>query len=177
MPEEVKQPLRDALALLKSGKNAASLAILADLRQAHPNVGCVWLAAAFAHDRLGREEQAIPLYLKALKLDLDAAERHNALIFLGSSYRNIGRLGNARRALVKALSRDALDPVAHLFLSLIEHDAGNPTAALRRVALAYLDESANSHLRAFQHLLKRKFKALRPVKPAAIVRRRTKPKP
>jgi Flp pilus assembly protein TadD len=177
MPDEVKQPLRDALALLNAGKNSASLAILSDLRHAHRKVGCVWLASAVAHDRLGREATAIPLYLKALNLELDDHERHNALICLGSSFRNVGRLADARRTLLKAIREDPYNPVPHLFLALVEHDSGDPTSALRRVALAYLAESQSDRIATYRAPLLRKFKSLRRIKPAAIVRKRNQSKP
>ena len=44
---------------------------------------------ACAHDRAGREEEAIPCYEEALTLGLEDPLRQQALLGLGSSYRNV----------------------------------------------------------------------------------------
>jgi hypothetical protein len=111
---------------------------------------------ASAHDLVGREAEAVPLYRAALDGGLDPQHRPLAVIQLASSLRNIGRAAEAV-ALLETMPDDAHAPGRDAFLALALHDAGRPTEALalalRRLAptlpeygravAAYADELAD----------------------------------
>jgi len=92
---------------------------------------------ASAHDLVGREADAVPLYRAAIAGGLDAEHRPFAVIQLASSLRNVGEAAEAV-ALLEALPDDAHAPGRDAFLALALHDAGRPTealaVALRRLA-------------------------------------------
>jgi hypothetical protein len=94
---------------------------------------------ACAHDFVGREAEAVPLYRAALDGGLDPEHRPLAVIQLASSLRNVGEAGQAV-ALLEAMPDDAHAPGRDAFLALALHDAGRPTEALalalRRLAPA-----------------------------------------
>lgn len=75
-------------------------------------------------DFLGKENEAIPLYLEALQLGLSGSFRIKALIQLGSTYRNIGKFEESRNVLEKAVKESDGDPAALIFLSLTLWSAG-----------------------------------------------------
>ncbi|RIJ52363.1 hypothetical protein DZG00_05225 [Clavibacter lycopersici] len=94
---------------------------------------------ACAHDFVGREAEAVPLYRAAIAGGLDPEHRPFAVIQLASSLRNVGEAGEAV-ALLEAMPDDAHAPGRDAFLALALHDAGRPTealaVALRRLAPA-----------------------------------------
>ncbi|MGA3066070.1 MAG: tetratricopeptide repeat protein [Tepidisphaeraceae bacterium] len=139
---------------------ASGLRQLAALRRRYPDVAEAWLESAFALDRLGREDEAIPLYEQAIRLGLDGSALRDALICLGSSLRTVGRAREALRRFQQARRRFPRDVVVELFLALGYHDTRQPTDALRLTALACLRESGDSGLAPFRDVLKRKFRTL-----------------
>ena len=130
------------------------------MRQRYPRQAGVWLESALALDRLGREEQAIPFYERAIRLGLSGSALCDALICLGSSLRNVGRVRDAVRKFQQAKRRFPGDVVVELFLALGYHDAAQATEALRLTALACLRESGDRNLEPFRGVLRRKFRSL-----------------
>ncbi|RIJ59692.1 tetratricopeptide repeat protein, partial [Clavibacter phaseoli] len=94
---------------------------------------------ACAHDFVGREAEAVPLYRAALAGGLGPEHEPLAVIQLASSLRNVGEPEQAV-ALLEAMPDDAHAPGRDAFLALALHDAGRPTEALalalRRLAPA-----------------------------------------
>ncbi|MBF4618587.1 tetratricopeptide repeat protein [Clavibacter sp. VKM Ac-2873] len=84
---------------------------------------------ACAHDFVGREAEAVPLYRTAIAGGLDPEHEPLAVIQLASSLRNVGEAAEAV-ALLEAMPDDAHSPGRDAFLALALHDAGRPTEAL-----------------------------------------------
>lgn len=61
--------------LFRNGETKAALAHFESLRSRYPRVARVWLHSAFLLDRVGRENEAIPLYRQALSLGLRGRDR------------------------------------------------------------------------------------------------------
>ena len=79
---------------------------------------------AFAHDRAGREAEAIPCYEQALELGLPDALRQQALLGLGSSLRNVRRHADAVRVLEAAVAEYPDHGGLRFFLALARWSAG-----------------------------------------------------
>jgi tetratricopeptide (TPR) repeat protein len=95
---------------------------------------------ASAHDSLGQEREAEPLYRAALEGGgLDSYRRRRAVIQLASTLRNLGKAGEAEELLrvERGEPPDELDDAVAAFLALALADAGKPREALS-VALAAL---------------------------------------
>lgn len=73
---------------------------------------------ACAHDRAGREAEAIPCYEEALSLGLPDPVRRQALLGLGSSYRNVLRHADAIALLEDAAAEYPDDAALRFFLAL-----------------------------------------------------------
>lgn len=101
---------------------------------------------ASAHDFVGREAEAVPLYRAAIDGGLDPEHGPLAVIQLASSLRNVGEAAEAV-ALLEALPDDAHGPGRDAFLALALHDAGRPTEALA-VALRRLAPTLPEYRRA-----------------------------
>ncbi|MEI7759776.1 MAG: tetratricopeptide repeat protein [Thermoleophilia bacterium] len=107
------------------------------------------------HDRAGREEAAISRYEEALELGLGDPWRQQALLGLGSSYRNVLRHADAISVLQSAMAEYEDDDALRVFLALALWSGGREREAFaligkvaaesadlrgyRRAAVFYLD--------------------------------------
>lgn len=105
---------------------------------------------ASAHDFLGREAEAVPLYRAALDAGLSGAREPRARIQLASSLRNIGDAQAAVALLEQMRPAQATGTAAEAFRALALFDLGQPAAALR-VALEALAPSMPMYSRAVLH--------------------------
>ena len=86
---------------------------------------------ACAHDRAGREDEAIPCYEEALSLGLEDPLRQQALLGLGSSYRNVLRHTDAIVILRDAAAEYPDDQALQVFLSLALWSGGREREAMQ----------------------------------------------
>ena len=94
------------------------------------------------HDRAGREEDAIPCYVEALELGLGDPWRQQALLGLGSSYRNVLRHADAISVLSDATAEYPDDDALRVFLALALWSGGREREAfalLGRITIASAD--------------------------------------
>lgn len=96
---------------------------------------------ACAHDRAGREDEAAPCYERALALGLGEPERPQALLGLGSTYRNLGRHGNAIGVLEAAVAEYPGRDELRLFLALALRSGGRERDAFRLLGELVVDRA------------------------------------
>jgi cyanophycin synthetase len=82
------------------------------------------------HDSAGRAAEAIPHYERALALGLPAELVPRALLQLGSSLRNLGRLDDALALFDDAVARFPDDAALPLFRAFVLADLGRDREAL-----------------------------------------------
>jgi len=105
------------------------------------------------HDSAGREQEAIPLYEQALAAGL-GEERPRALLQLGSSLRNAGRIDEAVALLADARREFPDFRPLRAFLALALHSAGRTEEALAELLHAIADEGEYERsLRAYADAL------------------------
>ncbi len=85
---------------------------------------------AAAHDRAGREAEAVPEYEEALRLGLPEEVERRALLGLGSSLRNVERYDDAVAVLEDACGRFPNDHALRAFRALAMSSAGRCEQAL-----------------------------------------------
>jgi tetratricopeptide (TPR) repeat protein len=90
-----KDRLATAVALRAAGEVTEAKDLLVQLQGEHPDDPEVNLQCAWAHDLLGLESEAVPYYEAAIRLGLADADRRDALLGLGSTYRTLGRYEDA----------------------------------------------------------------------------------
>ena len=95
---------------------------------------------AAAHDRAGREAEAIPEYEEALRLGLPDATRRKAMLGLGSSFRNVGRHDDAVAVLDGACAQFPDDHALRAFRALALWSAGRCDEALGDTLLLVAEE-------------------------------------
>lgn len=121
--------LAEGMALRQGGDHAAACEALLALAHELPDDGEVWFQVAWAHDRAGRETEAVPLYENALAAPgLSADDRREALLGLGSTYRLLGRTRDAVRLLTAAVEEFPEHDALRVFLAMAHFDAGEHRA-------------------------------------------------
>ena len=96
---------------------------------------------ACAHDRAGREEEAIPCYEEALELGLPDPLRQQALLGLGSSYRNVLRHADAIALLRGGVDEYPDDHALAVFLSLALWSGGREREAMQALGRVTLESA------------------------------------
>jgi tetratricopeptide (TPR) repeat protein len=105
---------------------------------------------ASAHDYLGREADAIPLYRSSLDRGLAGDRRPRAIIQLASSLRNVGDPGGAISLLRAQPTDQVTGGAAQAFLALALRDAGHLDEALQ-VALTALARTLPLYAQAVEN--------------------------
>ncbi len=97
------------------------------------------IQAAYAHDKEGREREAIVHYDRAWQLGVPADKRRGFIVGYGSTLRNVGRAEEAVALLAEAHATDPDYPAFTAFLALALMSSGHPRAALATMLGCALD--------------------------------------
>lgn len=122
---------------------------LKDLDQRHPNVGEIAAQIALTCETLGRLDDALPAYEKAIALGLPANELSNAYLGLGSTLRAVGQLDRSAAILRAARLQFPDNRELDVFLALTLHAQGQSAAALALVLEALCDTTEDPGLTAY----------------------------
>ena len=90
------------------------------------------------HDALGLEDEAIPLYRRAIEAGLEGTSALRASIQLASTLRNVGDSAEAVSILESMPDAGVDEGVRQAFLDLALHDEGRHGDALRTALLALI---------------------------------------
>jgi predicted Zn-dependent protease len=88
--ESMRDRLQEAIELRSTGQAEEARSILLDLVAASPDDAQINYQAAWVHDTLGREHEAVPFYVRAIEQGLPDTDLEGALLGLGSTYRTLG---------------------------------------------------------------------------------------
>lgn len=116
----------------------------------HPSSARAKFELANALDYLGRESEAIPLYEEAIRMGLSAEYHAYALLQLGSSLRNVGRVDEAVQMLTDAEQRYPKIPSISMFRGLSLYSQGNHAEALKAVLKAMLSHVQSSDIKRYK---------------------------
>ncbi|RYL92138.1 tetratricopeptide repeat protein [Sporolactobacillus sp. THM7-4] len=160
MRQKLVETIRAACRLIDSENGKQGMDQLRDLWSQNPDQGEVFLEVALELDKRSMEDEAIPLYVKALELDLPDEKEWIALACLASSYRNIGDYVNALKTINHARKKYHSHPVIECFYSLILLDSKKCTEAVRTLGMTLLREADPNVFNGFREALESKFSEL-----------------
>jgi tetratricopeptide (TPR) repeat protein len=135
---------------------------LAGLAERWPQDAGVAYQAAWAHDSLGLEAEAVPFYEQALRLGpapvsgpdgLSAEDRHGAFLGLGSTYRVLGRYDEALTTLRDGLEEFPEDAVLRTFLAMALYNVGESHEAVRTLLLVTASISGDAHVQEYRRAI------------------------
>jgi tetratricopeptide (TPR) repeat protein len=122
---------------------------LQDLDARHPNVAEIAYQIAWNCDTLGRHEQALASYEKAIALGLPPNELSNALIGLGTTLRTLGQLDRSAEVLRSGKLQFPDNREFDVFLSLTLHAQGQSAEALRLTIETLIETTEDPGLTAY----------------------------
>ncbi|MFI8814818.1 MULTISPECIES: tetratricopeptide repeat protein [unclassified Streptomyces] len=151
--------LAEAVRLRADGRPEEARERLLALTAEFPDDAEVAYQTAWVHDVLGLESEAVPYYERCLRdTALAAEDRSAALLGLGSTYRVLGRYGQAVETLRRGVAEFPDDGALRTFLSMALFNTDEHHEAMR-VLLELLastsdDRSVQRYRRAIEHYAK-----------------------
>lgn len=146
--------LAAAVRLRELGEHQEAQRRLLDLSARYPDDPQVQFQAAWAHDSLGLEREAVPFYERALELGLRGADRAGALLGLGSTLRTLGQYKEATVILRQGVAEFPEMRALDVFLAMALYNQGEHREAMERLLQVIVDtaddESIDSYERAIR---------------------------
>lgn len=148
--------LAEAVRLREEGHPEQARERLLALTATFPDAVDVAYHTAWVHDVLGLEAEAVPYYERCLQGDgLREEDRRGALLGLGSTYRVLGRFGQAVETLRRGVSEYPDDGALRTFLSMALFNTGEHHEAmeilLRLVAASSDSPDVQRYRPAIEH--------------------------
>jgi len=150
---EGEAKLERATALREQGELGEARTILLDLRAEFPNDAQVAVQAAWVHDSLGLEEDAVEHYEVAIAGDLTDDELRGALLGLGSTYRALGRDDDSMRTFQSATERFPDDLALRVFQALTNYNLGHSREAVADLVRVLLQSTSDPSILRYRRSL------------------------
>jgi len=116
-----------------------------------PDDGLAQAEAAYAHDRLGREAEAIEFYRAALEAGgLGPETDRGVRLGLGSSLRALGRYGEAAPVLDEAVARHPGDGALAVFRAMALYNSGRTKEAVEALLLLLADTTGDERISGYE---------------------------
>ncbi len=151
--------LKETDRLREEGRPEEARSRLLAMTAEYPGDAEVAVRTAWIHDVLGLESEAVPYYERALaRPELTAEDRRGALLGLGSTYRVLGRYGQAVETLRRGVEEFPDDGALRTFLAMALFNTGEHHEATRLLleltATTSQDPSVQRYRRAIEHYAK-----------------------
>lgn len=148
--------LADAVRLRTGGRPEEARERLLALTARFPEDAEIAYQTAWAHDVLDLEAEAVAYYERCLSVGhLGEEDRRGALLGLGSTYRVLGRYGQAVETLRQGVAEFPDDGALHTFLAMALYNTGEHHEAmgllLRLVASTSEDPYVRRYRAAIEH--------------------------
>lgn len=148
--------LADAVRLRTDGRPEEARERLLALTAKFPEDAEVAYQTAWTHDALGLEAEAVAYYERSLSVGkLGEEDRRGALVGLGSTYRVLGRYGQAVETLRGGVAEFPEDGALRTFLAMALYNTGEHHEAmdilLRLIASTSQDPSVRQYRPAIEH--------------------------
>jgi tetratricopeptide (TPR) repeat protein len=128
---------------------------LASFSDAHPANAAIAYQAAWLHDSLGLEAEAVPFYQRALAVEgsLPVSDRHGAHLGLGSTFRVLGRYQEAISTFRRGLDEFPDDAALRSFLGMALYNVGEAREAVRTLLHVIAERSADEQVQSYQRAI------------------------
>ncbi|HYI16282.1 MAG TPA: tetratricopeptide repeat protein [Thermomicrobiales bacterium] len=145
--------LAEGVRLRESGSAEEARPLLIALAAELPDDAEVQYQAAWVHDFLGLEEDAVPYYERALALGLAEPEMEGLVLGLGSTYRNVERIGDSLALLERGVRDYPANHAMRCFLALSRLSNGESGEALALAFDVILDTSVDPSIERYWRAL------------------------
>lgn len=138
--------------LFKNDENKL-LHYFSDIVKKYPNSARAKFERGNVYDYLGQEIKAIPLYEEALRMGLKDEWEAYALLQLGSSLNNVGKLQDALSVLTEAETHFPHLLSISMFLGIILHNANRESEGMKTVLRAIMRQVKTTDLERYSFAL------------------------
>ncbi|CAM5667247.1 tetratricopeptide repeat protein [Streptomyces californicus] len=153
--------LAEADRLREDGRPEEARERLLALTAALPDDAEVAYRTAWVHDILGLESEAVPYYERALgNPGLGAEDRRGALLGLGSTYRVLGRYGQAVETLRRGVEEFPDDGALRTFLAMALFNTDEHHEAMRLLLEVTAATSQDPYVQRYRRAIERYAKDL-----------------
>jgi len=153
MATERDRRLAEAVALREGGQAEQAQPLLVALAAEYPDDAEVQYQAAWVHDYLGLEDDAVPYYERALALGLPEPEMEGLVLGLGSTYRNVGRINDSLALLERGVRDYPNNYAMRCFLALTRLSNGDGQEALALAFDVILTTSVDASIERYRRAL------------------------
>ena len=136
------------------GQSREILPRLKSLDERHPNIAEINYQLAWTCDVLGRAQDALPCYEKAIALGLPPNELSGALLGLGSTLRLLGQLDRSAEVLRSGKTQFPDNREFDVFLALTLHAQGKNPEAMKLLLETLCDTTDDPGLTAYQRAIR-----------------------
>ncbi|BEM34228.1 hypothetical protein SME36J_28600 [Serratia marcescens] len=148
-------PTSLSLSQLKTqGRYQEAIALALRQLATEPEAAMLHFQLACLYDVQGLEQQAIPCYLAALARDLPPAQRREAWLGLGSTYRALGEYPASLRAFDDGLTEFPQANELMLFRAMALYNLGENKRAVADLLLLLADTSSDPDIRGYQRAIR-----------------------
>ena len=127
----MNEQIQRAIELRNASQHTEALTILLDLHNATPDDAIVNYELASTFTLEGVKDEAIGFYEHAISCGLAGDALRTAFVNLGSTYRSVGRFGDAARILQRGAAVFPDAPEFDVFLAMTRYHLGEHQEAMR----------------------------------------------
>jgi uncharacterized cupin superfamily protein len=142
-----------AIELREAGELEEARRLLLELRAERPDDAQVAVQAAWVHDSLGHEDEAVEHYRAALAGELADEERRGALLGLGSTLRALGRDAESEEVLREGVERFPGYRPLRVFWALTAYSRGRAGKAVRELLHVLLESTSDPEIERYRRSL------------------------
>lgn len=109
---------------------------------------------AWCHDLLGKEVEAIPYYLKAIKTGLGSTELQGAFLGLGSTYRAIGEYQKSKETFLEGITRFPENTELRVFLTMTLYNLNSHKEAMQILLNLLCDTTSDKSILSYERAIR-----------------------
>ncbi|MCP3802892.1 tetratricopeptide repeat protein [Allokutzneria sp. A3M-2-11 16] len=154
MSETIEAGIERITAARAAGRHEDALALAVELAERYPDDARVAYQAGWAHDKLGKENDAVPYYSRALSLPgLTPVERHGVFLGLGSTYRTLGRYEESLETLRRGVAEFPDFAPLKAFLAMTLYNCGENKEAVSMLLNLVLDTTDDASVKSYSEAI------------------------
>ncbi len=139
--------------LRAQGSFENTMAHLSEVLRERPEDSEVHLQIAWTHDALGKENNAIPAYEKAIGIGLNGENLKDAFLGLGSTYRSIGEYQKSKDIFQKAIFSFPEFRPFRVFQSLTLYNLGEHSKSMELLLKELVETTSDASIRDYERAL------------------------
>jgi tetratricopeptide (TPR) repeat protein len=148
------EALAEVIAAREAGEHERARELVLRLVERAPDDVHVAYQAAWVHDLLGLEQDAVPHYVRALaRAGLSPRDRRDALLGLGSTYRTLGRYQEAVATLEQGVAEFPDHRPLRVFLAMAHHNAGRSKQAVESLLTLLVETTSDPDIAGYQRAI------------------------